>query len=98
VQHPAPAPLPQSQLYALLQYVALPPQSRSDPQQPPPPLPAIIFFISVLLSLPCMFARLIFVVFIFYFLKFNKHYTSRLKAVALQFATGCEQLFPAVPI
>jgi len=36
------------------------------------PLPAIIFFITVLLSLPCILARLIFVVFIFLILKFLK--------------------------
>jgi hypothetical protein len=32
----------------------------------PDPLPAIMFFISALLSLPCMFARLIFFVSIFF--------------------------------
>jgi hypothetical protein len=38
---------------------------QADLQLPMPPTPAITFFISALLSLPCIFARLIFFVSIF---------------------------------
>jgi hypothetical protein len=49
-------------------------QFETVPQPEASPLPAITFFISALLSLPCTSARLIFVVFIFFKIEWFKNW------------------------